>query len=92
MRRLVPAAFVTQALVCLVVWFRVNEKSGQGAWSNTDFEQWVTLSTLCVVFLTVVCGLAMRRWLAAWAVAVGCLLAVSLGCAIFVGYAVFNSA
>lgn len=90
--RLVLAAFVAQALASLVVWFLVNDRSRQGAWSNTDFEQWAALSIACAVFLAVLGGTGMRRWAVAWAVAAGCLLAMASGWAVFIGYAVVNSA
>lgn len=90
-RRLVPAAFVVQGMVSLLVWFLVDD-TREGAWSNTDFREWATLSALCATLLVVLHGLAVHRGSAALAVAVGCLLAVISGCAIFVGYAVLNSA
>lgn len=90
-RRLVPAAFVAQTVASLIVWFLVGDRFREGAWLNTDFGQWVALSTLFAAVVAVTCGVVMRRPLAAWAVVAGCVLAVISGCALFVGYAVFNS-
>ena len=92
-RRLVPAAFAVQATASLVAWFLVNDTSrGRGVWANGDFEQWGALSAICAAMLVMFSGLALRRWLAACAVAAGCLLAGMSGLAVFVTWAVLKSA
>lgn len=92
-RRLLPAAFATQALTSLIAWFLVNDVSrGRGVWFASDFSEWVTLSALCAAFLIALSGFAVRRWLATLAVAAGCLLAGMSGFAVFVAWAVRNSA
>lgn len=88
--RMVPAAFVGQALVSLVGWFVVNDRSHGFEWSNTDFKEWALLSALCGAVAVVIVGVASRRGMAALAIAAGCFLAVVAGCAVFVGYAVFH--
>lgn len=47
-RRLALAAFAGQTLASLLLWLLVNDESRQGAWSNTDFGQWLSLSLLCM--------------------------------------------
>jgi len=89
----VPAAFAVQASVSLAAWFVVNDRSrGRGVWMNGDFEEWATLSALCAAMLIVFSGLALRSWPKTSAVAAGCLLAAASGLAVFVAWAVFNSA
>lgn len=91
--RLVLAAFAVQTSASLVVWFSINDRSsGRGVWMNSDFEEWATLTAICAALLIALSGLVLRRWLATSAVAAGCVLAGMLGLAIFVGWAVFNSA
>jgi hypothetical protein len=90
---LLLGAFAIQALASLAVWFVVNDMSrGTGTFYNKDFSEWVRLSVVCSVFIVVVAGSVLRRLLVVVAVAVGCLLALMSGFAIFVGWAVFNSA
>lgn len=91
-RRLMPVAFVGQGLSSFVAWFLVNDRSRRGAWSNSDFGQWLVLSLVCAVLAGVFSGLLTRQWAGALAVVSGCALAVVSGCALFVGYAVVNSA
>ena len=92
-RPLVAAAFVVQATASLVAWFLVDDRSrGRGVWANGDVEQWATLSAICAAMLVMFSGLALRRWLAAWVVAAGCLLAGVSGLAVFVAWAVLKSA
>ena len=87
-----PAAFVVQALVCLLTWFLVDERPDLPALSNNDFEKWLRASFLSAALLAVLGGVALRRWWAVAAVAAGCLIAVSSACAVFVAYIVLNSA
>lgn len=91
--RLVTTAFAIQALASLVAWFVVNDRSrGSGVWSNTDFREWAALSSDVATTLVVLSMLVVRRWHAMLAVSTGCALAGLLGLAIFIGWAVFNSA
>ena len=93
LRQLASAAFAVQASVCLVAWFVVNDRSrGRGVWVTSDFEEWATLSALCAAMLVVFSGWALRSWLKTSAVAAGSLVAAMSGVAIFVAWAVFNSA
>ncbi|MFC5731389.1 MULTISPECIES: hypothetical protein [Nocardioides] len=67
-----PAAFVAQALGSLLAWLLVNDESPEGgAWSNTDFGQWLAVSLLCTTLVGGVSGVASRRWVVAVAVAAG---------------------
>jgi hypothetical protein len=89
----VSAAFAAQASASLVAWFLVNDRSrGRGVFYNSDFREWATLSVLCTALLIALSGLVLRRWLATLAVSAGCLLAGISGIAVFVAWAVFNSA
>lgn len=93
MPQLLLAAFAVQASVSLVAWFLVNDRSrGRGVWVTSDFTEWATLSAFCAALLVALAGLIRRRWLAASAVAAGCAVAGMLGLAVFVAWAVFNSA
>ncbi|QBX54205.1 hypothetical protein EXE58_01095 [Nocardioides seonyuensis] len=86
-------AFAAQASVSVVAWFLINDRSrARGIWVTSDFIEWATLSALWAVMLVVFAGLALRRWLATSAVAAGCFLAGMSGLAVFVAWAVFNSA
>lgn len=87
----VLGAFGIQALASLAVWFVVNDMSrGTGVFYNKDFGEWARLSIVCSVFIVGTAGSILRRRLVVVAVAVGCLLALMFGFAIFVGWAVFN--
>lgn len=86
------AAFAGQALASLIVWLLVNDKSREGAWSNVDFGQWIVLSLACAAMVTMAFAVATWRWGGVVAVVTGCALAVGFGGALFVGYAVLNSA
>ncbi len=90
--RVVPVAFVTQALVSLVVWFGVDDRPDMPALSNNDVERWFVVSLLSAALLATLGGVALRRLWVVAAVAGGCLLAVISACAVYVGYVVFNSA
>lgn len=92
-RQLVLMAFVIQASASVAAWFVVNDRSrGRGVWSTADFREWATVSAVCAALLVVLAGLARRRWLVASAVAAGTFLALALGIAVFVAWAVTNSA
>ena len=92
-RRLAATAFAVQAAASLVAWFLVNDRSrGRGVWMTSDLNEWATLTAFGAAMLVVFSGLALRRWLAASAVAAGCCLAGMSGLAVFVAWAVFNSA
>lgn len=89
--RFALAGFVAQVLVSAIGWMLIDD-SPAGAWSNRDFGQWLSLDAMSAAGLTVIAGVSTRRWRRAGAVAGGCVLAVVLGCAAFIGYAVVNSA
>lgn len=90
---LVLRAFAIQALASLAAWFVVNDMSRRtGAFYNKDLGEWAMLSAVCSVFITVVAGSVLRRRPVVLTVAVGCLLALMSGFAVFVGWAVLNSA
>ncbi|WP_210503973.1 hypothetical protein [Nocardioides xinjiangensis] len=90
---LILGAFAIQAVASLAVWFVVNDMSrGTGVFYNEDFSESVRLSVVCSVFIVVIAGLLLRRGLVVVAVVVGCHSALLSGFAIFVGWAVFNSA
>ena len=86
-----PSHFISKAIAQILVWVLVADRSGR-TWSSTDFQEWVAISMFCAACLTALAGAVVRRWWVAWAVAVGCFLATALGVAVFVGYAVVNSA
>ena len=95
--RFALAALAAQALVSLVIWQLVNDRSsvsdsGIWSWSNSDFYQWRSGSIASAGCLVVAAGAVTRRWWAATAVAAGCLLALLSGFVIFIGYAAFHSA
>jgi peptidoglycan biosynthesis protein MviN/MurJ (putative lipid II flippase) len=80
-----------QAIGALAVWVVVDDQTGR-TWSNSDFEEWLRISIATAAMLAVLGGGLTRRGATGVAVLMGCLLATALGCAVFVGYAVMNSA
>ncbi|MFC0223367.1 hypothetical protein [Nocardioides zeicaulis] len=90
---LVRRAFVLQALASLLVWVMVSDMSrGTGVFYSKDFGEWASLSVVCSVLIVVAAGAVLRRYLPVLAVAAGCLVEFMSGVAIFVGWAVVNSA
>ncbi len=90
---LILGAFAIQALASLAVWFVVNDMSrGRGVFYTKDFNEWAGLSVVCSILIVATAGSVLRRRLVVVPVGVGCLLGLMSGYAIFVGWAVFNSA
>ena len=89
--RLGLLGFVVQAVAGLLIWVLVDDWAGR-SWSTRDFQEWVTYSIALAVLLAALGGVLTRRWRTGLAVVTGCLLATTLGCAVFIGYAVVNSA
>ncbi len=85
------AGFAAQAVAELIVWRLVDDTAGR-SWSTRDFREWLTFSIASAVLLTALGGAVARRLRTTVAVMVGCLLAVALGCAVFIGDAVMHSA
>ena len=83
--------FIVQAVGALGIWVLVDDRAGRG-WSNDDFQEWATLSIALAVLLGTLSGVLTRRLRSGLAVLMGCVLATALGCAVFIGYAVVNSA
>jgi hypothetical protein len=73
------------------MWRLVDDTAGR-SWSTRDFREWLTFSIASSVLLVALGGAVTRRLRTTVAVMVGCLLAVALGCAGFIGDAVVNSA
>jgi hypothetical protein len=91
--RVVLAAFAIQASICLVAWFVVNDMSrGRGVWYDKDFNEWLMLSTISALIVVGSAGLTLRPRRLVISVAAGCFLALTSGVAVFLGWAVLNSA
>ena len=89
--RAVLLGFLVQVVGALVIWVLVDDWSARSS-SNRDFQEWVTLSVALAVLLAALGGGLARRLRTGLAVLMGCLLATAFGCAVFIGYAVLNSA
>ena len=83
--------FIAQVVGALVFWVHVDDWAGR-TWSTRDFLEWVKLSIALAVLFAALIGVSTRRWWTVASVLVGCLSATALGCALFIAYAVVNSA
>lgn len=89
--RSVLLGFIVQAVGALAIWVLVDDRAGR-SWSNDDFREWATLSIALAVLLGTLGGVLTRRLRSGLAALMGCVLATALGCAVFIGDAVVNSA
>lgn len=89
--RAVLLGLAAQAIGALVIWAIVDDTTGR-TWSTSDFEEWLKISIAVAAMLAALGGGVTRRGAIGVAVLLGCLLTTALGCTVFVGYAVMNSA
>ncbi len=89
--QLLLLGFIGQVVGALVFWVQVDDWAGR-TWSTRDFLEWVKLSIALAVLFAALVGVSTRRWWTVASVLMGCLSATALGCAVFIAYAVVNSA
>ena len=84
-------SFLTHAAAASICWLLVDS-SDQAAWLTPDFERWAMLSASLAAVGVLLVAAVVRRWPIVLTSTVGFLAALLVEVAVFIGYALMNSA